>query len=143
MTRTFSADVGRILDGYLDDLRDVARQSIQEVVRTAQTPRDKGGRLPVDTGNLRNSLASGLNGAFGSPGEDSYVLAITALRLGDVARFAWTAEYARRIELGFTGTDSLGRSYNQGGAGFVSGAAMTWQQVVSKNALRVRARRRR
>jgi hypothetical protein len=142
MTRTFSADVGKIMDGYLEGLRDVARQSIQEVVREAQTPRAKGGRMPVDTGNLRNSLASGLNGAFGAPGSDSYTLIIAALRIGDVARFAWTAEYARRIELGFSGADSLGRVYEQSGAGFVSAAAANWQNIVSRNAIRVRSRRR-
>lgn len=142
MTRTFAADVSAIMKGYERDMLNVARQSIQEVVAIAQTPRAKGGRMPVDTSFLRNSLASGLNGTFGIPDPISYVFAIAGMKLGDVARFAWTAEYARRIELGFSGADSLGRVYEQGGAGFVSAAAANWQNIVSRNAIRVSSRRR-
>ncbi|RDC66550.1 hypothetical protein HME9302_00001 [Alteripontixanthobacter maritimus] len=36
----------------------VAKQSIQDVVKQAQTPVGKGGDMPVDKGFLRNSLVT-------------------------------------------------------------------------------------
>lgn len=141
MAQTFSADLSNILEGYERDLLNVARQSVQEVVKIAQTPKAKGGRLPVVTSFLRNSLASGVNGAFGPPGPEGYVLTIAGMKLGDTSRFAWTAAYALRIELGFSGADSLGRIYEQEGNHFVGGAAAQWEDIVTKNALRARSRR--
>ncbi len=141
MAQTFTADLKKILAGYEQDLLNVAKQSIQEVVSTAQTPKARGGRMPVDTGFLRNSLISGVNGAFGPQGEDSYVFAIAQLKLGDTSRFAWTAAYAMRMELGYSGADALGRIYEQEGNHFVGSAAAQWEDIVRKNALKVRARR--
>lgn len=112
----------------------VAKDSIQDVLDIAQTPKPKGGRMPVDTSFLRNSLASGLNGSFGPPSAESYTLTIAEMTMDDVARFSWTAEYALRMELGFNGTDSLGRTYAQSGNHFAGSAAAQWQQIVTANA---------
>jgi hypothetical protein len=46
--------------------------------------------------------------------------------------------YARRLNYGFTGTDSLGRQYNQRGYFFVDLAAQRWQQIVTANVNRLR-----
>lgn len=108
----------------------VVRGSTQEVARIAQTPRAKGGRLPVDTGFLRNSFQSSLNGSTSLTGGDSYVMVAASMEAGDVAEFGWTAVYARRINYGFTGQDSKGRTYNQQGAHFLEGAAAEWQNIV-------------
>jgi hypothetical protein len=40
---------------------------------------------------------------------------IGSYQLGDTISYANSAVYARRLELGFVGTDSLGRHYNQAG----------------------------
>lgn len=66
------------------------------------------------------------NGTKGArPGEGPGVVtgrlrnSITVIERGPAGRFGWQAKvgptviYARRLELGFTGTDSLGRHYNQ------------------------------
>lgn len=94
MVRTFSASVGRYGKLTLDKMRDVMRESIQDVIEDAQTPVAKGGRMPVDTGFLRNSVASGLNGAFGPPDSGLIALTIAGMDLGDTSQFAWTAVYA-------------------------------------------------
>lgn len=139
MATKFEADIKEHATLTELDMLNVARQSIQDVVRIAQTPKAKGGRMPVITSFLRNSLASGLNGAFGPPSGDSYVLTIAQLKLSDVAQFGWTAAYARRVELGFVGTDSLGRGFEQQGAFFMGSAADQWEELVRANAAKVQS----
>ena len=129
MAGSFSADLQRFSKRVQERALDVARESIQDVIDDAQTPKAKGGRMPVDTGFLRNSLASGLNGSFGPPDENSYTLTIGQLDLGDVARFAWTAEYAIFQELG---TSAFAGNH------FVGVAAAKWPQFVEANARRIR-----
>jgi hypothetical protein len=129
MAGSFSADLQRFNAKVQRRALDVARESIQDVIDDAQTPKAKGGRMPVDTGFLRNSLASGLNGSFGAPDENSYTLTIGQLDLGDVARFAWTAEYAIFQELG---TSSFAGNH------FVGVAAAKWPQFVEANARRIK-----
>jgi hypothetical protein len=129
MARTFLGDLQRFGERVQARALDVARESIQDVVDDAQTPQAKGGRMPVDTGFLRNSLVSGLNGSFGAPDENSYILALSQLDLGDVARFAWSAEYAIFQELGTS---------RHPGNHFVGGAAAKWPQFVEANARRIK-----
>lgn len=160
--KSFSASVRAFTGKTKKEMREVFVESVQDVVEIAQTPgptvattkkaiakgigsgrgkskrqgpvqvANKGGRMPVDTGNLRNSLASGLNGSFSNEGAESYAVIMEGFTLGDVAQFAWTAPYARRMELGFSGTDSLGRTYEQAGYHFVGAATAQWPQIVTK-----------
>ncbi|WP_313609337.1 HK97 gp10 family phage protein [Rhizobium sp.] len=136
--KKFAADVRAFADKTRVQMHAVLAESLQDVVEIAQTPKAKGGRMPVDTGYLRNSLVSGLNGSFGPPSADSYLLTIAQFQIGDVIRFAWTAPYARRINSGFSGTDSLGRTYEQVGAHFIDAAAAQWPQIVTANAARLK-----
>ena len=55
--------------------------------------RDAKKLCPVDTGRLRASITHEIDGLTGRVGSN--------------------VEYARRIELGFVGVDSLGRKFNQ------------------------------
>lgn len=137
--KTFTASVAAFRDKTKVQMRDVFAEAVQDVLETAQREKSKGGRMPNRvTGNLINSLASGLNGSFGPPSADSYVVTMKSFTIGDIARFAWTAPYARRMELGFFGTDSLGRTYEQPGNHFVGAAAAQWPQFVAKWAARVK-----
>lgn len=136
--KTFTAQLQDAIRKREDGARDVFRQSVQDVLHEAQRPRAQGGRLPVDTAFLRNSLVSEGDGAPRGEGADSYVFTIAGLELGATAHFAWTAAYARRIEFGFSGQDALGRTYQQGGAHFVGAAAARWQEFVDRNARRLR-----
>lgn len=63
------------------------------------------------TGNLRNSTQAGVTKAQ----EDEVEGALSAGYPG----FGASVEYARRIELGFMGEDSLGRHYNQAPRPFI------------------------
>lgn len=109
----------------------VVQGSTDRVIAVAQTPVAKGGRMPVDTGFLRNSLVSSINGQGGLEGASSYALVAGQMEAGDVATFGWTAAYARRLNNGFTGTDAAGRTFNQSGRHWVEGAAAQWQAIVT------------
>lgn len=63
------------------------------------------GTIPRDLGNLANSLRSTLYGtsAMSAGGQDSYALIAGAMEAGDVAEFAWTAEYAAHVHYGANG----------------------------------------
>jgi len=118
----------------------VLKDATQSVVAVAQVTKAKGGRMPVDTGNLRNSLISSVAGGASGQGEESYIMAAAGMTGGDVATFTWTAEYARRINSGFTGADSLGRNYSQVGAHFVEGAVDQWPAIVRASIAKAKAR---
>jgi len=118
----------------------VLKDATQSVVAVAQQTKAKGGRMPVDTGNLRNSLQSSIAGGASGEGESSHILVAPLMEGGDVATFTWTAEYARRVNNGFTGADSLGRNYSQVGAHFVEGAVDQWPAIVRASIAKAKAR---
>jgi len=140
MVTKFAAQLDKWANQTSRDLELIFKESAQELFSKAQTPVAQGGNMPVDTGFLRNSFVAGLNGSTSLTGPDAYVAAIAGAKLGDVVFGGWTAKYAARIEFGFSGQDSLGRTYNQDGRGFARKAAMEWQQIVQRNAAKVRAR---
>lgn len=140
MADSFQAQVEKWANQTTRDLELIFKQSAQEVFSKAQTPVAQGGNMPVDTGFLRNSFVAGLNGSTSLTGPDAYVAAIAGAKLGDVVFGGWTAKYAARMEFGFFGQDSLGRTYNQAGMGFARKAVMQWQQIVERNAAKVRSR---
>lgn len=124
--KKFIADVQSFADLTADQMLRVARQSIQDVVRIAQTPVAQGGNMPVDTGFLRNSLVTEVRGASVGSGADSYVLGLSALQLGDPFQVSWSAEYA------------IARHYlvgvGQGGGLWRDRAAQQWSRIVARNA---------
>lgn len=126
----FTAQIKAFADKSKEKIEAVVKQSAQEVFSIAQTPKAQGGRMPVDTGFLRNSLIAELNGATVAGGADAYVLAVAGLELGDVVFAGWTAEYARHMEYGTSKTP---------GNFYMLSAAQQWQQIVSRNAEIVRS----
>ena len=124
--RRFVADVEKFADLSADKMLRVAKQSIQDTVRIAQTPVAQGGNMPVDTGFLRNSLITEVGGSKVGEGSDSYVLGISALKLGDPFQVTWSADYAvpRHYMVGV----------GQGGGLWRDGAAQQWSRIVAKNA---------
>lgn len=107
----------------------VLKQSTQDVFEIAQTPKSKGGNMPVDTGTLRGSLTSSVNGGPQSEGADSYTLVIADMEMGDVMLGFWSVAYAHHQEFG---------TKNFPGNFFMRGAAGQWQSIVSKNAARLK-----
>ena len=92
------------------------------------------GRFPVVSSDLIRSLVVELNGSQAGVGEGAQTVALANYELGAVIRFVWTSEYALRIELGFSGTDSLGRTYQQPGWLMVTKNVPRWEALVSKHA---------
>lgn len=141
MSTTFTAQLDQFRTRTKEQMKAVLQQSVQDVLEEASRPEALGGRMPVKTGFMRNSLVSELNGSTSwpvtKPGQDGgaphYLLTIAQMEPGDIARFAWTAAYAARMENGFVGQDSKGRTFNQQGRHFVEAAAAQWPQFVARN----------
>jgi len=140
--KTFTAQLADFEKLTMQNLKYVATEAIQDVVSAAQTTQ-RGitmgatsfveGKIPEGkTKTLKNSLTSN-----GTEGVASYTVAIGAYEVGDTLTFAWTAPYALRMELGFTGEDSKGRTYNQAGRHFVGANARRFPEFVAKRALEV------
>jgi hypothetical protein len=121
--KTYAASVKGWNEKAKRNTRSIMRTAIQDLIEDAQLPVAQGGNMPVDTGNLRNTLASGLNGSFGLEGSDSYSLTINGMELGDVANFRWTAQYARIRHY-------KPESFGQGGGMWRDKAAVKWPQFV-------------
>jgi hypothetical protein len=138
MTKTFAASIAGFSDKVQRRATLVLRSAAQDVASQAQTVKGAGGRMPIDTGNLRASFTSILNGSA-LTGEDSYVATLGNAELGDHLRFEWRTDYAARMEFGFVGTDSRGRNFNQSGNLFASTAIANWANLVDKYARQAEA----
>ncbi|WP_226780343.1 hypothetical protein [Oceaniglobus trochenteri] len=137
MTKYRAADMAKWTAKAKRNVALVVKQSIQDVSEIAQTPKAKGGRLPVDKGFLRNSYSSGLNGSTSLTGPAAYVATVAGMEMGDTFSAGWTVAYARRVHSGFVGTDSRGRTFNQQGAFFMEEALMQWQAINDRNAAKI------
>lgn len=102
---------------------------------------------PIDTGYLRSSLTLGVNGnipagpnaEYGSVYNDGRALSVIGgLKLGDRVTMVYNATYARRLEYGFTGYDSLGRYYNQAGRFWITAAGAKYPSIMRRAATRLR-----
>jgi len=109
----------------------VLKDATQSVVAVAQVTKAKGGKMPVDTGNLRNSLLSSVSGGASGQGAESYIMAAAGMKGGDVATFTWTAEYAAAVNNGNNGRP---------GAHFVEGAVDQWPAIVLSSTAKAKAR---
>jgi hypothetical protein len=109
----------------------VLKDATQSVVAVAQVTKAKGGRMPVDTGNLRNSLISSVAGGASGQGEESYIMVAAGMKGGDLATFTWTAEYAAAVNNGNRGRP---------GAHFVEGAVDEWPAIVRASIAKAKAR---
>lgn len=117
-------------------LRAVWRGSVEMLAEEMTTTRANGGRLPHVTGNLMRSLLGSTVGPppLGKPdqffpGFDVGAL-VANLELDQTVYLGYQAIYARRVNYGFVGADSLGRSYNQAGAHFLQSAIDAWPTIV-------------
>lgn len=121
----FADDVAASIEKTIRKGRNVLRTAAQKVAEDAQRPRDKkggGGRMRVDTGFLRNSFQSSLNGSTSLTGPESYTL-VHGAQLGDTITMGWTASYAAAREFGARG---------QAPDFFMRGALQKWPQFVKE-----------
>ena len=108
----------------------VMRQSIHTAVEQMQVPVAKGGKMRVDTGFLRASGQSSLNGMPTGPSrkpkdaqkgqfdwkDHQFEANIANLKPGSTFFFGWTAEYAK---------------YREAYDGFMDSVLQRWQQIVN------------
>ena len=112
----------------------VLKDATQSVVAVAQQTKAKGGRMPVDTGNLRNSLQSSIAGGASGEGKASHILVAPQVKGGDVATFTWGNDdvpYAAAVNNGNRGRP---------GAHFVEGAVDQWPAIVRASIAKAKAR---
>lgn len=109
MRITMQFNVG-ILYSRIERIRNAARQGLAEgALRGAELVRDEAKRIvPVDTGLLRDSIHTEHSKDF--PTRQEHV--VTPVYPAE-NKYGFEPPYARRIEYGFVGYDSMGRFYNQ------------------------------
>lgn len=135
---SFASQVNAWAKETEDRLLAVFRRSVEllaeEMIRTDAN----GGTLPHKTGNLMRSLVA----QIGSPpqvggaeefysGADVGIVVAQAMLDSDIY-LGFQAAYARRMNYGFSGPDSLGRIYEQAGRFFVERALKLWPDCVRK-----------
>jgi hypothetical protein len=132
----YSVALKKWKDATDEKLLQIARQACQELAFQVVE------KTPVDTGFLKGSWQPSLNGPVGksdatpdksgSSINSEIGLVVTGLKLGDTFYMVNNAAYARRIEYGFVGEDSLGRRYNQAGRYFVRDAMAKARSIISR-----------
>lgn len=124
----------------------VFQRAVQLLADELGASRANGGRVPYDTGNLARSLLAQIGSMPSTGGPDAQYAGadvgsvVAGAVLGDSISLGYQANYARRMNYGFVGADSLGRLYNQTGAGFVEYAASVWPTIVALAAEDIRSR---
>ncbi len=148
----FVAQIDKWIAANQERMRAVKNASIQRVIEIAQEPVGGGGNMPVDTGFLRASQRTAIGNVEFTPREppvergtytwspDEVSLVLAGAPLEASLSIGWSAVYARRVEYGFSGTDSLGRVYNQQGRAFLRRAAQRWPSIVDAVSAELRVR---
>lgn len=133
----FSSQIDEWVNQTEKRINAVFRLSTQYVIGFMQES------VPVQDGFLRASLVVLVNqdppkadktaeDGMG-PYTDAYMkMALAGAVAGDRIVASYTMVYARRLEYGFNGTDSLGRTYNQPPRGWTRAAAARWNEAVQQ-----------
>ena len=136
MAKVFRAQVDDWVLKTKDRLENVVKQSTQDVIEVMQTPKQKGGNMPVKTGFLRSSLRITIGGPatglldrpvgynFPDAEDRTYELSILGAPLGESIYAVYLASYAAAREYG---------TINSPGSGFRRLAAQQWQQIIANN----------
>ena len=144
--QSFAAQVSAWASAEMERAEAVFQTAAQTVANEVRTPVAAGGRMPVKTGNLRRSLMASTSSmptiVEGKQefSESPVELVIAGAELGGTIYLGFQAAYAARMNYGFVGQDSLGRSYNQAGFGFVDAVAQRWPQIVAEAETTVQGR---
>ena len=126
MAKSFSTQIDDWIKASQGRIDAVAKQSAQDVVAAAQKRRSAGGNMPVDTGFLVNSIRGNVGGM---PSSSSQPVALAIFRWMPAQKplyIGWTAHYARYMEYKY---------------GFMRLATQQWQDIVTRNANKLRGMR--
>jgi len=138
----FATDVEDWVNRTKEQMDYIFREATMMTIDEMQTP-EPIGRLPYDEGYLQKSLFVGVNvnappanrkkkDGFGDYNRTNAKIIVSQADAGDTIVATYTMIYARRLEYGFVGTDSLGRTYNQRPRLFMKLAAQNWEKNVEK-----------
>lgn len=132
----FSAQIAGIIEGYKDKMDKLVRTASYDLIELIVR------QTPVKTGFLRGSWYVSIGSPeSANPGSGNTVATIGAAlesaKAGDTIYFMNGAAYAMRLEFGFVGQDSLGRTYNQQPRAFVRSAVVRWPTIVAAAAQRL------
>lgn len=128
------------LDKFIKDneniMLDIFKQSLQDLIESANKPVKAGGKMPVNTGFLRASSCASINSVprgeirgrhrvKGETGEiyklnssSAIIPTIIKIKTGDTFYFGWSAIYAPSMNLKY---------------GFMDSAVQNWNRFVKKN----------
>lgn len=135
----FSKSIKRWSAKTKSDITKVRRRAIVKLGEEMARTIPQGGKVPFLTGSLARSLLASTNASISS-GNNVGIVAAT-ISDNQPVWLGYQANYARRMNYGFIGKDSLGRVYNQKGHYFVEGAIAEWDNIVEDAAREVRGRR--
>lgn len=139
----YEAAIDDWLERAHDDLTGIGRQSIQTLCFRVMSDTN------VDTGFLRGSWQPTFEpppmmkaekdqnvslDPSGALGMAALAVVLQNLKLGDTFYYSNGCVYAKRIEYGFVGYDSLGRYYNQAGHYFMTNNVAQWGDIVQMTA---------
>lgn len=116
-------------------LQAVPQVVADEMANTMAQYVDAGGLTPLDTGNLSRSVTISFApvkrdpDGYHAPQRQDFDGTARQWKGGDIY-IAYRAAYAHRVNYGFVGADSLGRTYNQSGRAFLEGYVAQFPQVV-------------
>ncbi|MBZ3695998.1 HK97 gp10 family phage protein [Phyllobacterium calauticae] len=141
---SFASQVSEWVQETNNRLIAVFRTSASMVIEEMQKTTNQGGLNRIDLGHHIASLQVGIN----TPPQDAIRKApttparpfamgvvdasIAGAELGDTIMASYGMAYSLRLEYGFEGTDSLGRTYSQPAYAFVRTAAQRWPQIVQQ-----------
>jgi hypothetical protein len=139
VTVEYNAGIQKWLSQVEADLKAVARQSAYTLAFDVVTS------TPVDTGFLRGSWQPSIGDIPPAKADVSldpggalamadFAVQVETLELGSTIYYTNACVYARRIEYGFVGMDSLGRNYNQAGRFYVTNNVKRWPAIVEATA---------
>lgn len=133
---SFADDLAAFRAKALTRMDDVFGRSVELLGEELARTKPQGGRVPFMTGNLARSLMADktkMPSMADGPFIGSNIGLVSAtLKAHETVWIGYQARYARRMEHGFVGADSLGRVYNQPGHHFVAGAAAEWRRIVAQ-----------
>ena len=138
MADSFAAVVGKWASQSEARLDAVRNRAIELLATEMANTIPNGGRVPFQTGNLARSILASTQGmprTSDAQFSGSNVGLVTAtLNANQPVWLGYQANYAKRQNFGFIGSDSAGRVYNQAGHHFIEAAIAEWPRLVKQAA---------
>lgn len=135
---SFERQVSQFRNKTVDKIDNIYRAAIRDTVDAAMQEQPsvkvtggsfEVGKIPVDTGELADSLYISVNGSVKRNVRRTFRRAVDRVKATDVVRFGWTAAHAAKMEYG---------DGPVAGRFFATKAANRWRTFVNRAAKRFR-----